>query len=247
MKKAVIPDTQIRPGRNTRSLEWAGKFIQEKQPDVVVHLGDHFDFPSLSSYDKGKKRAEGKRVSRDFSTGVSGIEALMSPVKYGPRWVVTLGNHCERAYRFMEENPNIDSLPDPGLAFSTRGFEVHPFLRPVRIGGVNFCHIFPRNQQGRIAPSGLRMGPSSAMAMLKANLESCIAGHSPGLSVATYTAGSKMIQGIIAGSYYEGHEEYQTPQGNNYWRGIILLHRVKNGTFDPCFVSLGYLKERYTK
>lgn len=37
----------------------------------------------------------------------------------------------------------------------------------------------------------------------------------------------------------------QVHQSNNHFRGILLAHRVNNGCFDECFVSLDYLKERY--
>ena len=37
----VIPDTQVKPGVPTDHLEWAGRYVAEKRPDVVVHLGDH--------------------------------------------------------------------------------------------------------------------------------------------------------------------------------------------------------------
>lgn len=59
----VIGDTQIKPDVDLSYMTAVGRYIADKQPDVVVHIGDSIDFPSLSSYDKGKKSFEGRRLS----------------------------------------------------------------------------------------------------------------------------------------------------------------------------------------
>ena len=54
----VIPDTQAKPGVPTDHLRWIGQYIVDEFRDLpikIIHLGDHADMPSLSSYDKGKK------------------------------------------------------------------------------------------------------------------------------------------------------------------------------------------------
>lgn len=244
LKVLVLPDTQCRPGRSLRSLTWVQRFIDDKCPDVVVHLGDHWDFPSLSSYDRGKKSAEGKRVSADWKAGCEGVERLMAG-KHKPRWVFTEGNHENRLTRHEEDNPALDSLPKPVQYLRGLGWDAYPFLRVVTIGGVNFSHIFPRATTGRVTAASARNGPSTALSMIKANMASCVMGHRQGLDMAVYHAGHRTYYGLIAGSYYEGQESYLTPQYTNYWRGVCLLHQVRNGTFDPCFVSLNYLRSRY--
>ena len=45
----VIGDTQCKPEEDLSYMSAIGKYIVDKRPDVVVHIGDHFDFPSLSS------------------------------------------------------------------------------------------------------------------------------------------------------------------------------------------------------
>ena len=63
----VIPDSQVRPGVPTAHLGWIGQYILDEfagHPNVkIIHLGDFADMASLSSYDKGKKRMEGKGTS----------------------------------------------------------------------------------------------------------------------------------------------------------------------------------------
>ena len=48
MRHLVIPDTQCKPGHSFEHLEWAGQYAVKTKPDVIVHLGDHWDMPSLS-------------------------------------------------------------------------------------------------------------------------------------------------------------------------------------------------------
>ena len=53
-KILVIADTQCKPQHNLDYMRAIGNYIAAKRPDVLVHIGDHYDFESLSSYDKGK-------------------------------------------------------------------------------------------------------------------------------------------------------------------------------------------------
>jgi hypothetical protein len=34
-------------------------------------------------------------------------------------------------------------------------------------------------------------------------------------------------------------------QGNKHWRGIVVKHNVRNGSYDPLFISLGWLEKEY--
>ena len=76
-------------------------------------------------------------------------------------------------------------------------------------------------------------------------MRSCVAGHQQGLSTHIHHTGNRTIRGIIAGSFYMHQEAYLSPQGTNYWRGILMLHEVKNGNFGLMEVSLDYLRRKY--
>ena len=65
----VIGDTQCKPGETIEHMTWIGNYIAAKRPDVIVHIGDHFDLPSLSFYDKGKRDFEGRRLVEDIEVG----------------------------------------------------------------------------------------------------------------------------------------------------------------------------------
>ena len=101
LKIMFIPDCQVKPGIDTTYLEAIGQYIVDKKPDVIVNIGDFFDFESLSSYDKGKLSFEGRRLEKDIEAGKEGMKKLLGPLReyqsvhrdYNPRLVFTLGNH----------------------------------------------------------------------------------------------------------------------------------------------------------
>lgn len=252
MRHLVIPDVQFRPGDNTKFLRAIGNYIVSKRPDVVVCIGDFADMPSLSSYDIGKKSFEGRRYRDDIQATHVAMEALLGPLKeynakmrktkhalYTPQLVLTLGNHEERILRATNNDPKLDgTIGIEDLKYREFGWDVHPFLQPVIIDGVAYCHYFVTGVAGRPAAT-------AAAQLRKANM-SCIAGHQQGRQVAYASkATGETITSIIAGSCYEHDEDYLGVQGNKHWRGIIVLNEVNNGSFDEMFVSLNYLNENY--
>lgn len=248
MKILVIPDVQAKPGDDFRFLNKIGTYICEKQPDVVVQIGDFADMPSLSSYDVGKKDFEGRRYKADIEASHAAMDALMEPLwtyntkakknkekLYKPRLVLTLGNHCNRINRAVNDDPKLEGmLSVDDLKFKEYGWEVYPFLETVIIEGVAFSHYFITGVAGR--PS------STAAAQLRKTNMSSVAGHQQGKQIAYNTrADGSVITAIIAGSCYEHNEDYMGAQGNKHWRGFVVLHEVKDGHFDEMWVSLDYL------
>jgi hypothetical protein len=251
----MIPDTQCKPDINMDYLEWLGEYIVEKQPEVIIHIGDHADMPSLSSYDKGKGKAEGKRVKADIEASIEGMNILLAPLYelqeiqretgqevYRPKMVMTLGNHEERIMRHVNDNPELQGfLSYDNLRYEEMGWEVYDFLKPVIINGVSYCHFMANPMSGK--PYG-----GSAQNVLQKVGESFCMGHKQTLDVATrfLPASGRQQWAIIAGAYYEHDEGYKGHQGNHHWRGIVVQHNVKDGSFNPMFISLDYLKERYS-
>lgn len=246
----IIPDCQVKYGEDFTYLTQIGKYILEKKPDVIVHLGDFADMESLSSYDVGKKSFEGKRYIKDIEAAHKAMNALMGPIReynikakknkeklYKPRFVLTIGNHEQRILRAIENDPKLEGLIKyEDLPY--QDWEVHDFLSPVFIHGVAFSHYFPTGIMGRPA--------TSASAMVTKLHMSCVAGHQQGKQIAYgKRPDGSTITCIIAGSCYEHAEGYLDPQTNKHWRGIIMLNEVNNGSFDECFISLAYLKKKY--
>jgi len=236
----VIPDTQVKAGVCTDHLEWIGNYISEKKPDCVIHIGDHWDMPSLSSYDKGKLAFEGRRYVNDVKAGRAGMERLLKPFKsipgYDPRMVFTMGNHEMRVSRFADNCPEMSGHVDlDDLGIKEYGWEVIPFLQPIEIDQIEFCHYFTSGVLGRPV--------SSAAVMLRERQKSCIMGHVQTFDMAVH----KKTQNIamMVGTCYLHDEDYLGPQGNNVRRQIVVLHEVEDGKFDPMLVSLKYLEKAY--
>lgn len=252
-KHLIIPDTQIRPGDNTDFLERIGTYIVEKQPDVLVQIGDFADMPSLSSYDVGKKSFEGRRYRTDIEASRAAMERLLNPIlthnrrqakngkkQYRPRMILTNGNHEDRITRAINSDPKLDGTLDlSDLGYEDYGWEVHPFLEVVTVDGIAYSHYHVTGVAGRPA--------SSAQAQLNKKHMSCVAGHQQGLQIATgYRGDGVRLTSIIAGSCYEHNEDYLGPQGNNHWRGLLVFHDVQTtGEFDIMPVSLKYLEGKY--
>ena len=253
MRHVVIPDTQVKPGDCIEHLRWAGNYIAHKKPDVIVHLGDHWDMPSLSTYDVGKKSFEGRRYQHDITAGHIAMEEFLRPIEeererlkrnhkgaWNPRRVFLLGNHENRIMRAINDDSKLDGLisfNDLGLEQS--GWEVHPFLEVVVIDGVAYSHYFCSGVMGRPV--------SSARLMLTKKHQSCIMGHVQDRDIAfACRADGKRMTGIFAGIFYQHNEEYLNPQTNRSWRGIWMLNEVDDGQFDEMPVSINFLQRNYS-
>ncbi|AUR95525.1 calcineurin-like phosphoesterase [Vibrio phage 1.208.B._10N.222.52.A7] len=254
MKILVIADTQAKPEVPTEHLTWIGRSIVDEKPDVIVHIGDHYDMQSLSVYDMGKKAAEGRRFSRDMIAGYEAMQLIMQPLiaynkdrkkhhkkRYRPRLEFMLGNHEQRVERHVDAHAQLEGLIDYPDCFMLEdfGWNVNQFLQPIQIEGINFAHYFYNPNSGR--PFG-----GTAHTKLRNIGESFVMGHQQGLDTAfrTTNAGQKQI-GVVAGSCYLHHESYKGPQGNEHWNGIVYLDNVGEGDADVRPIRLSSLKEKY--
>lgn len=254
-KILVVADTQNKPGEDLSFMSAIGNYIVAKRPNVIVHIGDHYDFPSLSSYDKGKGSFEGRRLKADIDAGNKGMELLLKPLwnlqiqqkrfkkkVYNPRLVFCTGNHEERFDRLANDMPELQGFVGMDtLNLERYGWEVIPFLKPIEIEGIFYVHYLANPFTGK--PYG-----GSAMNQLKTVGRSFVCGHKQTLDVAIRPSlDNKMQIGIINGACYPFDESYKGFQGNNHFRGITVLHDVKDGFGSPMFVSLDYLMDKYGK
>ncbi len=252
----VIGDSQVKDGVPTAHLGWIGRYIVDQfagQDVSIIHVGDHADMPSLSSYDKGKKAMEGRRYSSDIRAANEGWAKLCKPLaKYNadraarrlrPWWperFITLGNHEHRITRAAEEDAQLEgtvSLDD--LNYAEWGWKVVPFLEELEIDGVSYSHYFYNPNTGRPYCG------ENLFTRLKTIGRSFTMGHQQGLNHAMRPVGKRRHHGLVIGSTYLHDEQYLGPQGNNCWRGIVVCHQVENGSYDPMFVSLEFLCRKY--
>ncbi len=252
MRHLIIPDTQCKPGNSFDHLEWAGKYAVKTKPDVIVHLGDHWDMASLSVYDIGKKSFEGRTYSNDVQAGNNAMDVFMKPIieeqkkqkenkkkVWNPKKVFLIGNHEYRIDRAVESDRKLEGLVGyKDFNLKKYNWEVHNFLDVVIVNGIAYSHYFTSGVMGRPV--------SSPQLMLQKKHMSCIMGHvqDRGISYSKKADGSS-ITGMFAGIFYQHDEEYLNPQTNGSWSGIWMLNEVNNGSFDEMPVSINYLRKQY--
>jgi hypothetical protein len=251
----VIPDTQVKPGVPLDHLKWIGQYIVDNwagKPNVkIIHLGDHADMPSLSSYDVGKKEMEGRRYKADIEAANYGWKILNGPiVEYNRirkqykerRWLperhILLGNHEDRINRAISLDSKLDgTISTDDLDYERMGWTVHSFRHIVWLDGVGYSHYFVNLMNGR--PIG-----GMIESRLKTIGHSFTHGHQQTLLYGIRYVAGKQQNGLVAGACYLHDEDYLGPQ-QAYWRGIIVKHQVESGSYDPMMVSLDFLCRRY--
>lgn len=255
MKHVVIPDTQIREGVPLEHLTAAGNYIADHHPDVIIHLGDHWDMPSLSSYEKpGSKYFHGLSYMQDVDAGHEAFRLLNDPIKaeirkaskrkqkWNPRRVYLRGNHEQRIQRAVHNNPVLEGAVSYRHIMPPTGWECHDFLKIIEIHGILYSHYFV-NQQSAMK-NVLSGGIDNRLNKIK---QSFTQGHQQTRMYGSqFLSTGKEIHGLVVGAFYQHDEEYMGPQGNHYWRGIVMKHEVHDGSYDPMFVSLNYLLSKWT-
>lgn len=243
----IIPDTQVKPGAPTDHLDWIAQAICEYRPDVVVHLGDHWDFPSLNGHEKpGSAPMEGKRYKDDVESGNEAFKRIDAPMRkemrrsktWKPRRIFLEGNHENRADRACTADPKY--LGHVGSEdCDTLDWERHGFLERVWVGGICFSHYFQSSHSYR--PIGGEV--SNRLSKIGCSF---VQGHEQGKREGNRIMGSgRTLYGLVVGSCYLHVEDYRGAQGQRHWRGAVILNEVKDGEYDLMTMSLGYLCRKY--
>lgn len=244
LKIAWIPDVQAMHGVAMDHLPACSKFLVEKRPDVIVLGGDFGDFPSLSRFDRGTRKFEGLRYKKDIDAYHCAMELFMTPLAkaagYNPLLEYVEGNHESHLDRVTQEFAFLEGWIDKkrDLHPETYGWRFHDFMQPIAIGGVAFCHYFPSGVMGRPI--------TSAQALLTKLHMSCVAGHQPGRDIAYgKRADGQQMTALITGSFYQHDMEHLSPFTNSHFRGMYMLHEVKDGSFAEMAITIDYLKRKF--
>ena len=241
----VIPDTQVKPGVPTDHLTWIGRLIREVKPTLVVHLGDHWDFPSLSRHDApGSLAKEGARVEDDIAAGNQALQRLQDALgKWKGRKVILRGNHEHRLQAAINDDPRLAGALGYHLLNDTRlGWEVIEYFNgapgQVMIDGVVYGHYFAGVNTGRA------IGGTAANKLNHIG-DPFVQGHVQGFEIGTkqYSTG-KVRQGVVAGSCYLHDEDYKG-MANTHWRGVVILNEIQAGKFDVEPIRLDTLCRKY--
>jgi len=231
-------------------MDWIGRYILDYRPDVVIHLGDHWDCPSLNSYHTAMEK-EGQRLRHDISAGNLAFARLNAPLdryntrkkrlkekQYLPEKHFLMGNHERRIERMVWDHPHLEGMIGLHL-LDTKGWQVHEFLKILKLDGVWYSHYFYNPKTGK--PWG-----GKCNARLNNVGHTFTMGHSQGKDIAERTIADGTTQrGIVAGSCYLHQENYLGPQGGESWHGVLVKHEVHEGHYDLMEVSLNFLCRKY--
>lgn len=247
----IIPDSHAHFEHGNERADWLSRLIIDARPDVVINLGDQFDMPSLSDYDKGKRSFQGKSYKKDIEAGLEFHDRLWGPVratkKKMPYRIVLEGNHEHRVERALDLSPELAGT----IGFDDYRFEdyYHEVIRYdgglpgiIKRDGILFAHYFPTGVSGR--PMG---GISPARMMAQKNKISCIAGH---IHVFDFFSekniDDKVVNCLVAGCYQDYTNDWAGPIGK-FWRpGVAILRNVHEGNYDIQWISLEALRETYS-
>lgn len=250
----VIGDTQVTPSSPLDHLHALAKFIWKHKPQHVVHIGDHWDFESLSSYASGLER-EGKRLHDDLIAGAQALDIIHDYLEtknvqarknkkrtYWPQMDFLMGNHENRLDRFIQAHPELHGFVDLEAMIARAGWHVHQFTDPFWIGDIAFVHFLPNPQSGRAVGGSIEN-------KLNKFPHCFVHGHQQ-----QYQFGRRQNLrgrphfGICAGAFYIHDEDYRGPN-NTEIRGFVHLkaftNRFSYEDYDCDFVSLERLLENY--
>jgi hypothetical protein len=253
MKHAMIPDTQIFPGSETGHIRAAAKYLRKHRPDKIILIGDWWDFPSLSSYDKAGDRGwESKNLIADLASGWDAMKVFLKGVRtnrYDPEIHFCVGNHEYRVTR-AASSANLRRM-DTHLSLSELILKpleqldvtTHQFLEIADLDGICYSHYF-------VNPTSLMSNAigGTIESKLKSLGRSFSMGHQQTKQTGEiYTCTGKRRRGLVCGRFYSDYHEYLGPQKNaQSWSGILLKHEVDEGDYDLMEVSMEYLMKEYT-
>jgi len=247
----VIADTQVDNNTPTEHLVSLSKYIWKNKPAHIVHIGDHWDLPSLSSYVTNAEK-EGRRLKDDLEGGERALKLIMEHpnqknksgkrVKYKPNLHFIMGNHENRLNRFIQDNPILTDMINIESLVEAEGWKVHNFLEPLFIEDICFIHFMPNPESGR--PVG-----GSIENKLNKFPHSFVHGHQQKFQYGRrQNLKGKPHFGVCAGSFYM-HDENYRGANNTEIRGFVHIKSFENRygypDHDVEFVSLERLIKQY--
>jgi len=244
----VIPDAHAHPEFDNARFGLMGRFVEDHRPDYVCCLGDWWDMPALSSYDKGKRSGEGRRARADIDAGAEAMDLFCQPWAgraYSPSLDFCMGNHEARLDKYANDAPEVEGiLGTDTLGVVGWGWRVHRFMQPgVRVAGYLASHYHPAGIMGR--PIG---GVGPARQHFAKMHESTLSGHSHIYDTHTEsTAAGRVAQNIVAGciTHPDDSEGWSLATSRMWRRCIVLVHLRGPGHGDIECWSLDRLTERY--
>lgn len=172
-----------------REFEILLRVVSDQKPSILILGGDIWDIESVSRFRKSPARAL-HHLQQEFDTGRPYIEELC---KHSRRVILQCGNHEDRIYKFLSENPGLWGLKALDLKTVTglpRKVEVLPYLRLLSLGSLHTYH-------GDIA------NKHTAQATFDKLHVSCIVGHVHRPEIRSFTRAGRTYVVAVSGTFQD--------------------------------------------
>lgn len=244
------------PGASNDRFSWLGDLIEDVKPDYVFDLGDGADMRSLNGFDKGNPGAiAAQSYEKDIECYNDSQSRLWSRYKYSkkkrPRRIGFEGNHEHRIVKALALDPRLGG-DKYGISFShlQTDFwfdEYHRYKNSAPAiadyDGVSYAHYF---QSGNFGAA--MSGTHHAHSILQLRNHSSTCGHSHKRSVYFKdSAHPNPLIGLVVGCYKGKDESWAGQSNDQWWRGCVIKRNLKDGHYDPEFVSMERLQQIYGK
>lgn len=247
-KWVLMGDPHARSDESNDRFRIAGNFINEVRPAKFGCVGDFGCFPSLSSYDVGKKSHEGMRYSADVLSVIDAQEILFRTIKKAIKANLLSfllgGNHDEgRIAKALNNNAQRDEISIKDCLYEDYWTHYSPYNQPFGVNDIWFNHHFNKGNLGKaISVENLGKG------LLEMNGRSSFMGHSHlrRLYSRTNIAGVKELAGDI-GCFFDFNVDYMPPEPQANWaRGLLTLTVQGNDILDYAWTDMETLKREYS-
>ena len=257
MKTAVVfTCAHADPSVPNDRFDWLSDFIYDVRPDYVVDLGDGADLKSLNSYDtRYPKAIVAQNYESDIQCYNDAQERLRRKFrvmkKKRPAFFGLEGNHENRIKKAIANDPRLEGSKY-GISFSHLQTDVwfdeyHEYNNSAPAiadyDGISYAHYIASGNYGT-AMSGLH----HAYGIIQKRHNSTTVGHSHKRSMFFKDdAHPHPTIGLVAGCFKGAKEGWAGQANLEWWKGVIVKRNIRNGYYEPEFVSLERLRDVYGK
>jgi len=244
------------PAVSNERYSWLSKFLYDLKPEYVVDLGDGADMRSLNSFDTRKPEAI---VSQNYEADINHYNDAQERTRWEfvknkrkrPAFYGFEGNHENRIKTAISHDPRLEGSKY-GISFghlnTNKWFdEYHEYengsAKIHDYDGVDFAHFVTAGNFGRPLS-----GVHHAYGLVQARYKSCVVGHTHKRDVyfKDGVAGKAAI-GVVAGCFKGAEESWAGQSNSSWWKGLVVLHNIEDGYFEPQFIDLSTLRSNYNK
>lgn len=242
------------PKTSNERAEWLGKLLYDVRPDYVVDIGDTADLASLSSHDT---RSPVAMNMTNYERDIDHYNDFQEKVRWKfkknkvkrPTFYGMEGNHEHRIKRALSNDPRLTGKRF-GVSFehlqTNKWYdEYHEYHNSApaisTYDGVTYAHYLGSGNYGTAMS-----GEHHAYNLIKKRHGSVTVGHSHKRNIYFKDdAYPNPSIGLVAGCFKGAEESWAGQANGDWWKGVVIKRNLKDGWYDPTFISMEVLKAEY--